>query len=99
MAESWREACWKAERELEEYKGTIVPALVDRVKRLEKVEVLLREQMEHSDRQSMVMGKMHDEVCFLRRFIHDNGLDFKMTQAWTEERLRIAGERSGTDRE
>lgn len=38
MAESWKEACWKAERELEEYKGTIVPALVQRVKELEEQE-------------------------------------------------------------
>lgn len=38
MAESWQEACWKAERELEEYKGTIVPALVQKVKELEEQE-------------------------------------------------------------
>ena len=37
MAESWKEACWKAERELEEYKGTIVPALVEKVRALEEL--------------------------------------------------------------
>ena len=38
MAEDWRTDCWKAERELEEYKGTIVPALIDRIKELENQE-------------------------------------------------------------
>ena len=37
MAESWKEACWKAEREVEEYKGTIVPALVEKVRVLEEL--------------------------------------------------------------
>lgn len=79
MAESWKEACWKAERELEEYKGTIVPALVQKVKELEEKNRKLEAM---NERQGMVLGKMHDEVCFLRRFVHDQGLDMKMTQAW-----------------
>lgn len=79
MAESWQEACWKAERELEEYKGTIVPALVQKVKELEEKNRKLEAM---NERQGMVLGKMHDEVCFLRRFVHDQGLDFQMTQAW-----------------
>lgn len=36
MAEDWRTACWRAEREAEEYKGTIVPALVEKVRELER---------------------------------------------------------------
>lgn len=79
MAESWKEACWKAEREVEEYKGTIVPALVEKVRELEDQ---LRKAERMNERQSIVMGKMHDEVCFLRRFVHDQGLDHQMTQAW-----------------
>lgn len=79
MAESWQEACWKAERELEEYKGTIVPALVQKAKELEEKNRKLEAM---NERQGMVLGKMHDEVCFLRRFVHDQGLDMKMTQAW-----------------
>lgn len=83
MAEDWRTACWKAERELEEYKGTIVPALVQKVKELEEKNRKLEAM---NERQGMVLGKMHDEVCFLRRFVHDQGLDFQMTQAWTAMR-------------
>ena len=35
MTEDWRTACWKAEREVDEYKNTIVPALVEKVRELE----------------------------------------------------------------
>ena len=35
MAKSWKEACWRAEQELAEYKETIVPALTERVRGLE----------------------------------------------------------------
>lgn len=83
MAESWKESCWKAERELEEYKGTIVPALVERVRELEERNKKL-EQM--NERQALTLGKMRDEVCFLRRFIHEQGMDFRMAQAWTAGR-------------
>ena len=83
MAESWKEACWKAERELEEYKATIVPALVQKVNELEEKNRKLEAM---NERQGRVRGKMHDEVCFLRRFVHDQGLVMMMTQAWTAMR-------------
>ncbi len=83
MAESWRSAYGQAKMELEEYKGTIVPALVQKVKVLEEKNRKLEAM---NERQGMVLGKMHDEVCFLRRFVHDQGLDFQMTQAWTAMR-------------
>ena len=35
MAESWKEACWKAEQELAEFKNTVVPALMERIRELE----------------------------------------------------------------
>lgn len=35
MAESWKEACWLAEQELAEYKNTVVPALMERIRELE----------------------------------------------------------------
>lgn len=38
MAESWREAYGKARMELEEYKGTVVPALLERIRELENGE-------------------------------------------------------------
>lgn len=36
MAESWRSAYGQAKMELEEYKGTIVPALMDKIRELEQ---------------------------------------------------------------
>lgn len=83
MAEDWRTAYGQVKMELEEYKGTIVPALTERVRELEEKNRKLEAM---NERQSIVMGKMHDEVCFLRRFVHDQGLDFQMTQAWTAMR-------------
>ena len=38
MDDSWRTAYGQAKMELEEYKGTIVPALMDRIKELEEQE-------------------------------------------------------------
>ena len=35
MAESWKEACWLAEQALAEYKNTVVPALMERIRELE----------------------------------------------------------------
>ena len=35
MAADWRTACWRAERQVDEYKNTIVPALVEKVRELE----------------------------------------------------------------
>ena len=83
MAESWKEACWKAEREVEEYKGTIVPALVEKVRELEEQ---LRKAERMNERQSIVMGKMHDKVCFMRQFIHQHGLEFALASEWERER-------------
>ena len=48
MAEDWRTACWNAEREVEGYKGTIVPALVEKVRELEEQ---LRGAKEHKQRE------------------------------------------------
>lgn len=83
MAEDWRTACWKAEREVEEYKGTIVPALVERVRELE---TQLRKVEGMNERQSIVMGKMHEELCFTRRFVHRHGLEFALASEWEQER-------------
>jgi hypothetical protein len=83
MAESWKEACWKAEREVEEYKGTIVPALVEKVRELEEQ---LRKAERMNERQSIVMGKMHDEVCFMRQLIHRHGLESALASEWERER-------------
>ena len=83
MDDSWRTAYGQVKMDLEEYKGTIVPALVQKVKELEEKNQKLEAM---NERQGMVLGKMHDEVCFLRRFVHDQGLEMKMTQAWTAMR-------------
>lgn len=66
MAESWQEACWKAERELEEYKGTIVPALVEKVRALE--ELVAQPDREREEREKIYMnaflryGEVHQAV-------------------------------------
>ena len=83
MAEDWRTACWRAEREVDEYKNTIVPALVEKVRELEEQ---LRKAERMNERQSIVMGKMHDEVCFMRQFIHRHGLEFALASEWERER-------------
>lgn len=83
MAEDWRTACWKAEREVEEYKGTIVPALVERVRELE---TQVRKVEGMNERQSIVMGRMHEELCFMRQFIHRHGLEFALASEWEWER-------------
>lgn len=82
MAEDWRTACWRAEREVEEYKGTIVPDLVEKVRVMEEQNKRL-ERM--NKMQSVTMGKLHDELCFTRMFIHKHGLEFALAEAWRVE--------------
>ena len=83
MAEDWRTACWKAEREVEEYKGTIVPALVERVKELERE---TRRLLCMNEEQSLMLGKMYSEVVFTRKFIHEQGLEFALLSAQEKEK-------------
>ena len=83
MAKDWRTACWKAEREVEEYKGTIVPALVERVKELERE---TRRLLCMNEEQSLMLGKMYSEVVFTRKFIHEQGLEFALLSAQEKEK-------------
>ena len=83
MAEDWRTAYGRAKMELEEYKGSIVPALMEKVRELEEQ---LRKTERMNERQSIAMGTMHDEVCFMRQFIHRHGLEFALAAEWEQER-------------
>ena len=83
MAEDWRTAYGRARMELEEYRETIVPALMEKIKELEEQ---LRKAERMNERQSIVMGKIHDEVCFMRQFIHRHGLESSLAFEWERER-------------
>lgn len=62
MAEDWRTACWKAEREVEEYKGTIVPALVEKVRALEELAAQPDRELEEREKIYMNAFLRYGEV-------------------------------------
>lgn len=76
MAESWKEACWKAEQELAEYKDTIVPALVL------KLRITERER----DAANRMLVRLEEEMEFTRDFIRNQGLDFALVSEWTKRK-------------
>ena len=76
MAESWKAACWKAEQELAEYKGTIVPALVM------KIRITERER----DAANRMLLRLEEEMEFTRDFIRKQGLEFALVSEWTKRK-------------
>lgn len=75
MAESWREACWRAEQELAEYRGTIVPAMMDRLKEQEEqIGALVKRNLELVDR----LQEVSCEMKITRAFIHEHGLEWAL---------------------
>ena len=83
MAESWREACWRAEQEVAEYKETIVPAIMRNLRIAER----------ERDAANRMLMRMEKELEFTRQFIHDQGLEFALASAWEAKNKGEAGER------
>ena len=70
-----RPACWRAEGDLAEYKESIVPALMDKIRELEKCNLEL-------------VGRLDDAQCELKRtraFIHEHGMEFALMSRLGEE--------------
>lgn len=68
LAGSWKDACWRAEGELAEYKESIVPALKLDVERLQKAN--------HD-----LVAQLNDARCELmitRNFVHEHGLEWAL---------------------
>ena len=82
MAESWKEACWKAEQELAEYKDTIVPAL------LLKLRITERER----DAANRMLVRLEEEMEFTRDFIRNQGLDFALASEWTKRKEALSND-------
>ena len=82
MAESWKEACWKAEQELAEYKDTIVPAL------LLKLRITERER----DAANRMLVRLEEEMEFTRDFIRNQGLDFALASEWTKRKEALSSD-------
>jgi hypothetical protein len=76
MAESWKEACWKAEQEAAEYRDTIVPALMMRLRIAER----------ERDAANRMLMRLEEEMEFTRDFIRNHGLEFALASEWTKRK-------------
>ena len=85
MAEDWRSAYGRVKMELEEFRGTIVPALMDRLRLAER----------ERDAANRLAGTLEREMIFTRRFIHDHGLEFDLASAWAAEIRKKGGDPNG----
>ena len=85
MAEDWRAAYGRVKMELEEFRGTIVPALVRELRVAER---------ERDAANRLVMG-LEREMEFTRKFIHDHGLEFALGSAWAAEIRKKGGDPNG----
>lgn len=105
MAESWREACWRAEQELAEYRGTIIPAMAEKLREWQRTADELEEANRNlaralrvaereRDAANRLMMRVEKELEFTRKFIHDQGLEFALASAWGKETKGEAGERN-----
>lgn len=75
MAESWKAACWRAEQELVEYKETIVPAMMDRVKEQEgQIRVLAKTNLDLANR----LNEARCELMMTRQFVSEHGLEWAL---------------------
>lgn len=72
MPEDWKTAYGRAKMELEEFRGTIVPALVRELRVAER---------ERDAANRLVMG-LEREMEFTREFIRGNGLEAAWAGAW-----------------
>jgi len=89
MAESWREACWRAEQEVAEYRGTIIPAMAEKLRELRQTADELEEANRNLTRElrlaererdvaSRLMMWMEKELELTMEFIQDQGLEWAL---------------------
>ena len=76
MAEDWRAAYGRVKMELEEFRGTIVPALVM------KIRIAERER----DAENRMLVRLEEEMEFTRDFIRNHGLEFALASEWTKRK-------------
>ena len=99
MAETWREACWKAEQEVAEYRGTIIPAMAEKLRELRRTADELEEANRNLARALRVAERerdaaermclrLDDELCFTRSFVHRHGLEWTLAGEWNLEKDR-----------
>lgn len=75
MAEDWKSAYGRERMVVQEYEQTIVPALMERIRELEK-----------GNRE--LAGRLEDAQCELKRtraFIHEQGMEFALMARLGEE--------------
>lgn len=75
MAETWREACWKAEQEVVEYRDVIVPAMMERLKEQEgQIGALVKTNLDLANR----LQEARCELMMTRQFVHEHGLEWAL---------------------
>ena len=75
MAESWREACWRAEQELVEYRDVIVPAMMERIKEQEgQIRAMVETNLDLANR----LQEARCELMMTRHFVHEHGLEWAL---------------------
>lgn len=75
MAESWREACWRAEQELVEYRDVIVPAMMERLREQEgQIGAMVKTNLDLANR----LAEARCELMMTRHFVHEHGLEWAL---------------------
>ncbi len=75
MAESWKEACWRAEQELAEYRDVIVPAMMERLTEQEgQIKAMVKTNLDLANR----MQEARCELMMTRQFVHEHGLEWAL---------------------
>lgn len=75
MAETWKEACWRAEQELVEYRDVIVPAMAEKLREQEgQIGALVKTNIDLVNR----LQEARCELMMTRHFVHDHGLEWAL---------------------